>query len=173
MYRDLYDVWHGRYTYGLTNDIILRSMDQEYLNWKDADDPEADYLDAFVAQVTTSFCLHNGCLVVKLHNHNMPRIIDDQSKIQIVKSESQIFDLISKFIIIIIIASTIIAVIIIFIIINSHHRRRRLRHHYYNHQHHRHYHHLYRLRVVQSASKRHYLHNEMLEYIFVVQAEDK
>eukprot|EP00057_Strongylocentrotus_purpuratus_P020334 XP_011674808.1 PREDICTED: cholinesterase 2 [Strongylocentrotus purpuratus] len=52
MYRDLYDVWHGRYTYGLTNDIILRSMDQEYLNWKEADDPEADYLDAFVAQIT-------------------------------------------------------------------------------------------------------------------------
>ncbi|XP_054749902.2 uncharacterized protein LOC129255582 [Lytechinus pictus] len=52
MYRDLYDTWHGRYTYGPTNDVILKSIDQEYLNWKEVDNPEADYLDAFVAEIT-------------------------------------------------------------------------------------------------------------------------
>ena len=55
MDRALYDVWHGRYTYGLTNDVILKAIDQEYLEWKEVDNPEADYLDAFVAEVTSEY----------------------------------------------------------------------------------------------------------------------
>ncbi|XP_071503328.1 acetylcholinesterase-like [Diadema antillarum] len=52
MDRDTYDMWHGRFTYGFVNDLVLKAMNQEYFNWTRVDNQEADYLESFVAEIT-------------------------------------------------------------------------------------------------------------------------
>ena len=51
MSRSKYDEELPKALHGYVNDLVLKSVDQEYIDWAHADNASADYLAAFVGAV--------------------------------------------------------------------------------------------------------------------------
>ena len=51
MTRSKYDEELPKFLYGFVNDLVLKSIDQEYVDWTQADNASADYLAAFSGAV--------------------------------------------------------------------------------------------------------------------------